>query len=140
MKKGGSMKLTPFCLKSFAVTTFTEREHQAIELVDHTHHATLLFANLTAPVFSFNWLRRESHQTPIEIKLIVMLYESPDGFCRPRETLVPRRVQLVVTFNVAVIISTPVLKWLTAWAIQCCTKQMAQRRCPIIRSGLTPVR
>jgi hypothetical protein len=37
MKKGGSMKLTPFCLKSFAVTTFTEREHQAIELVDHTH-------------------------------------------------------------------------------------------------------
>lgn len=31
------MKLTPFCLKSFAVTTFTEREHQAIELVDHTH-------------------------------------------------------------------------------------------------------
>jgi hypothetical protein len=36
MKKGGSMKLTPFCLKSFAVTTFTEREHQAIELVDHT--------------------------------------------------------------------------------------------------------
>jgi hypothetical protein len=41
MKKGGSMKLTPFCLKSFAVTTFTEREHQAIELVDHTHLATL---------------------------------------------------------------------------------------------------
>jgi hypothetical protein len=39
MKKGGSMKLTPFCLKSFAVTTFTEREHQAIELVDHTHLA-----------------------------------------------------------------------------------------------------
>jgi hypothetical protein len=38
MKKGGSMKLTPFCLKSFAVTTFTEREHQAIELVDHTQH------------------------------------------------------------------------------------------------------
>lgn len=32
------MKLTPFCLKSFAVTTFTEREHQAIELVDHTHY------------------------------------------------------------------------------------------------------
>jgi hypothetical protein len=44
MKKGGSMKLTPFCLKSFAVTTFTEREHQAIELVDHTQQGMLFSA------------------------------------------------------------------------------------------------
>jgi hypothetical protein len=37
VKKGVSIKLTPFCLKSFAVTTITEREHQAIKLADHTH-------------------------------------------------------------------------------------------------------
>jgi hypothetical protein len=52
----------------------------------------------------------------------VMFYDRPGGLGHPRETLVPRRVQLVVTFNVAVAIATPVLKWLTAWAIQCCTK------------------
>lgn len=54
-------------------------------------------ANLTAPVFSFSWLRNRSHHTPIEIKLVVMFYDGPDGFCHPRETLVPRRVQRVVS-------------------------------------------
>lgn len=44
------MKLTPFCLKSFAVTTFTEREHQAIELVDHTQfHVAPLFVLVQSP-------------------------------------------------------------------------------------------
>jgi len=36
MTNGVSKKLTPFCLKFFAVTTVTEREHQAIKLADHT--------------------------------------------------------------------------------------------------------
>jgi len=81
----------------------------------------LFLANLTAPVSSFSWLRSESHQTPIEIKHVVMFYDRPGGLGHPRETLVPSRGQWVVTFNVAVAIATPVLKWLTAWAIQCCT-------------------
>jgi len=51
-----------------------------------------------------------------------MFYDRPGGLCHPRETLVPSRVQLIVTFTVAVTIATPVLKWFTAWAIQCCTK------------------
>ncbi len=37
--------------------------------------------------------------------------------------------------SVAIAIATPVLKWLTTWAIQCCIKQMAQRRRPIIYRG-----
>lgn len=40
----------------------------------------MLHTNLTAPVFSFSWLRNESHQTPIEIKLVVMFYDRPGGF------------------------------------------------------------
>ena len=37
MTNGISNKLMPFCLKFFAATTITEREHQAIKLADHTH-------------------------------------------------------------------------------------------------------
>jgi len=48
---------------------------------------------LIAPVFSLCWLRTESHQTPIEIKLAAMLCDRPGGLCHPRETLVPSRVQ-----------------------------------------------
>jgi len=51
---------------------------------------------LTAPVFSLCRLRTESHQTPVGIKLVAMLYDRPGGSCRPRETLVPSRVQGVV--------------------------------------------
>jgi hypothetical protein len=37
MKNGGSIKLTPFCLKFFAGSTITDGEHQTIKLADHTH-------------------------------------------------------------------------------------------------------
>src|SRR5215475_14611227 len=41
----------------------------------------------------------------------------------------------------AVAVATPVLKWLTAWAIQqSALHQVAQRRCPNHSSGCTPVR
>ena len=48
---------------------------------------------LTAPVFSLCRLRTESHQTPVGIKLAAMRCDRPGGFCHPRETLVPSRVQ-----------------------------------------------
>ena len=37
MTNGIRIILVPFCLKFFAVSTITEREHQAIKLADHTH-------------------------------------------------------------------------------------------------------
>ena len=43
--------------------------------------------------FLTRWLRTESHQTPIRIKLAAMLSDRPGGLCHPRETLVPSRVQ-----------------------------------------------
>ena len=48
---------------------------------------------LNAPVFSRCWLRTESHQTPVGIKLAAMRCDRPGGLCHPRETLVPSRVQ-----------------------------------------------
>ncbi len=35
-KRRQHIKLTPFLLKFFAITTITKREHQAIKLTDHT--------------------------------------------------------------------------------------------------------
>lgn len=36
-KRRQHIKLTPFLLKLFAITTITKCEHQAIKLTDHTH-------------------------------------------------------------------------------------------------------
>lgn len=66
---------------------------------------TLLAANRIAPD-----TRRD--------QAVAMLCERPGDICHPRETLVPSRVQWIVTLRVAVCIATPVLRWLTAWAIQ----------------------
>jgi len=40
---------------------------------------------LTAPVFSLCWLRTESHQTPIGIKLAAMLCDRPGGLATPEK-------------------------------------------------------
>ncbi len=45
--------------------------------------------------FSRGWLRTGSHQTPIGIKRSAMNCRSPWRRCRPRETLVPDKVQWV---------------------------------------------
>ena len=59
--------------------------------VRHPH----FLQTLTAPVSSLCWLRSESHQTPVGIKLAAMLRDRPGGLYHPRETLVPSRVQWV---------------------------------------------
>ena len=73
---------------------------------------------LTASVFSLRWLRTESRQSPIRFKHVAMYCDRPGGMGRPRETLVPSRVQGVGHIGVAVAMATPVRYWLTAWAIQ----------------------
>jgi hypothetical protein len=89
---------------------------------------------LTASVFSLCWLRTESRQSPIRFKPVAMYCDRPGGVSRPRETLVPSRVQGVGHIRVAVAMATPVRCWLTTWAIQSpALHRVAQRRCPIIR-------
>src|ERR1700694_5003436 len=94
---------------------------------------------LTAPLFRSCWLRTESRQSPIRFKHGAMCCDRPGGFCRPRETLVPSRVQGVGHIGVAVAMATPVRNGLTAWAIQSSAlHRVAQRRRPIIRVVVHP--
>lgn len=58
--------------------------------------ATFIRADTNRARFLTGWLRTESHQTPVGIKPVAMLRDCPGGSCRPRETLVPGRVQGVV--------------------------------------------
>src|ERR1700676_5013561 len=68
------------------------RKNNCVHTVQQRQPPSFL-QTLTAPVFSLCWLRTESHQTPVRIKLAAMLCDRPGGLCHPRETLVPRRVQ-----------------------------------------------
>ena len=101
----------------------------------HAHVVDPVFLQiLTAPVFSLRWLRTESRQSPIRFKQVAVYCDRPGGFCRPRETLVPSRVQGVSHIPVAVALATPVRNGLTAWAIQSSAlHRVAPRRRPIIR-------
>ena len=58
-----------------------------------TTSATFIRTDSNRARFLTRWLRTESHQTPVEIKLAAMLCDRPGGVCHPRETLVPSRVQ-----------------------------------------------
>jgi hypothetical protein len=78
----------------------------------------IFLQTLTASVFSLRWLRTESRQSPIRFKPVAMCCDRPGGIGRPRETLVPSRVQGVSHIPVAVARATPVRNGLSAWAIQ----------------------
>ena len=82
---------------------------KSIALCQSNNQPSSFLQTLTAPVFSLCRLRTESHQTPVGIKLVAMLYDRPGGSCRPRETLVPSRVQGLFAFSVAIAVTaTPV--------------------------------
>ena len=100
----------------------------------HKSQPPVFLQSLTASVFSLRWLRTESRQSPIRFKHVAMCCDRPGGLGRPRETLVPSRVQGVGHIPVAVAMATPVRNGLTAWAIQSSAlHRVAQRRRPIIR-------
>ena len=84
----------------------------------HKSQPPIFLQTLTASVFSLRWLRTESRQSPIRFKHVAMCCDRRGGLGRPRETLVPNRVQGVGHIPVAVAMATPVRNGLTAWAIQ----------------------
>ena len=101
---------------------------------NHNFQPPVFLQTLTASVFSLRWLRTESRQSPIRFKHVAMYCDRPGGRGRPRETLVPSRVQGVGHTRVAVALATPVRYWLTTWAIQSSAlHRVAQRRRPITR-------
>ena len=105
-----------------------------VHISKHNFQPPAFLQTLTAPVFSLCWLRTESRQSPIRFKHVAMCCDCPGGVDRPRETLVPSRVQRVGHISVAVAMATPVRNGLTAWAIQSSAlHRVAQRRRPIIQ-------
>jgi phosphoglycolate phosphatase len=74
MTNGIRIILMPFCLKLFAVTTITEREHQPIKLADHTHKQSRSRLQMTLT----DVYRHEAYLFPGIASLIKTLLATPD--------------------------------------------------------------
>src|SRR5450432_4836742 len=107
--------LTGLCQEAIA---FRRNPSVASTFIKHNVQPLVFLQTLTASVFSLRWLRTESRQSPIRFKHVAICCDRPGGMGRPRETLVPSRVQGVSHILVAVALATPVRNGLTAWAIQ----------------------
>ena len=116
-------------------TKSNRRKNNCVNIVQqHVCHPSFA-QTLTAPVFSLCWLRTESHQTPIRIKLAAMLCDRPGGLSHPRETLVPSHVQGVacIHYGYRRDDASPLVAHGLGELSNLYSFPMAQRRRPIVR-------
>ena len=69
------------CLECRSLDAIALAEHRKSNALIKSSHASHLHSckTLTAPAFSVIWLRTESHQTPVGIKLAAMFCDCPGG-------------------------------------------------------------